>query len=174
MRLLLPLALLALAAAPLRAETYKWVDANGVTNYSSTPPAGAAKAKAKVIEERVSVVASDPSLAPAIADMRAQAMRRAEYIEIEWLQRQRLMVEQARAVPADYCPYRADCDGWYAPYVYPYYGPYYGVRGIRGIRGVGPGVMPVVARGMGPGAMPVGARGMAPAPRGAQAGGGRR
>ena len=172
MRLLLPLALLALATAPLRAETYKWVDANGVTNYSSTPPAGAAKAK--VIEERVSVVASDPSLAPAIADMRAQAMRRAEYVEIEWLQRQRLMAEQARAVPADYCPYRADCDGWYAPYVYPYYGPYYGVRGIRGIRGVGPGVMPVVARGMGPGAMPVGARGMAPAPRGAQAGGGRR
>ena len=173
MRFLLPLALLALAAAPLRAETYKWVDANGVTNYSSTPPAGAAKAK--VIEERVSVVPADASLAPAIADMRAQAKRRAEYVELEWLQRQRLMAEQdARAVPADYCPYRADCDGGYAPYIYPYYGPYYGVRGVRGIRGMGPGVMPVVARGVGFGAMHVGGRGMAPAPRGARPGGGRR
>jgi len=172
MRLFLPLALLALASAPLGAETYKWVDAKGVTNYSSTPPAGAAQAK--VIEERVSVVASDPSLAPAIADMRAQAMRRAEYVEIEWLQRQRLMAEQERAMPAEYCPYRADCDGWYAAYGYPYYGAYYPGRGIRGIRGMGPGVMPVVARGMGRGGgMTMGARGMAPGPRGAPAGGGR-
>jgi hypothetical protein len=172
MRLLLPLALLALAAAPLRAETYKWVDAKGVTNYSSTPPAGAAKAT--VIEERVSVVASDPSLAPAIADMRAQALRRAEYVELEWLQRQRLMAERERAMPADYCPYRADCDGWYAPYGYPYYGGYYWGRGIRGMRGMRPGVMPVVARGIGHGATPMTARSMAPASRGARSGGGRR
>lgn len=175
MRFLLPLALLALAAAPLCAETYKWVDANGVTNYSSTPPAAATKAK--VIDERVSVVPADPSLAPAIADMRAQAIRRAEYVELEWMQRQRLMAEQERAVPAEYCPYRADCDGWYAPYFYPYYGPPYAVRGMRGIRGMrgrGPGVMPVVAREMGPGGMPVAVRGSAPGAGPARTGGGRR
>ena len=36
-------------ALPAVAQTYKWVDSNGVTNYSSTPPAKAASAKVTLI-----------------------------------------------------------------------------------------------------------------------------
>lgn len=108
-------------ALPLHAETYKWVDEKGVTHYSSTPPTGAVKAT--VIEERVSVMPSDPSLQTAIADMRAQALRRQEYVEQEYLQRQRLSIEKdmlAMTIPQ--CPYRAECGDGYLPYVYPWYG----------------------------------------------------
>jgi hypothetical protein len=97
------------------------VDEKGVTNYSSSPPAAAAKAK--VIEERVSVMPADPSLQTAVADMRAQALRRQEYVEQEYLQRQRLSVETdmlAMTIPE--CPYRAECGDGYSPYWYPGYG----------------------------------------------------
>jgi hypothetical protein len=108
-------------ALPLHAETYKWVDEKGVTHYSSTPPTGAVKAT--VIEERVSVMPADPSLQTAIADMRAQALRRQEYAEQEYLQRQRLSIEKdmlAMTIPQ--CPYRAECGEGYLPYAYPWYG----------------------------------------------------
>ena len=119
MRLLLAAALA--LALPLQAETYKWVDEKGVTHYSSTPPTGAVKAT--TIEERVSVVPTDPSLQSAIADMRAQALRRQEFVEQEYLQRQRLSIEKdmlAMTIPK--CPYRAECGDGYLPYVYPWYG----------------------------------------------------
>ncbi len=140
-QLRLSLALLLLCALPLRAETWKWVDEKGVTNYSSAPPASRA---AKVIEERVSVVPADPSLVAAIADMRAQAAKRAEYIELEWLQRQRLMAAQPVVAPVIY-----------DPYIYPY-APVFVVGGVRAIR---PGLMPVFAAGpMRPGRGPGGRR----------------
>ncbi|MGH8687267.1 MAG: DUF4124 domain-containing protein [Burkholderiales bacterium] len=119
MRLLLAAALA--LALPLHAETYKWVDEKGVTHYSSTPPAGATKVK--LVEERVSVVPSDPSLQTAIADMRAQALRRQDYVEQEYLQRQRLSAEKemlAMTLPA--CPYRAECGDGDDAYAYPGYG----------------------------------------------------
>lgn len=156
--------LLVLVAHPLQAETYKWVDAKGVTNYSSTPPAGAARAK--VIEERVSVMPADPSLASAVADLRAAAMRRQEYVEIEYLQRAKLAVEKdmlAMTIPD--CPYRADCDGGYFPASYPYYyGPQQVLRAPPGFikpafrvtqrTGGRPGGRPPLATGPKPGPGP--------------------
>jgi len=143
MRRVLSFAILLCAALPLCAETYKWVDAKGVTNYSSTPPPGVAKAQ--VVDERVSVVPTEPSLAPAIAEMHAQAARRAEYVELAWLQRQRLMADQPQGARSGGCPYRADCSEDYFPlvypYAYPYAYPYFAhapLRGIRGMRGAQP------------------------------------
>lgn len=111
-------ALFFIFAAPLHAETYKWVDAKGVTNYSSAPPPSASAARAQVVvEERVSIVESDASIGPAIAAMRARAARSAEFAEAEWLQRQRIMAN----APLDY-------DGALSPYDYGY-APLF-VRGV--------------------------------------------
>ena len=139
MRRVLSFAILLCAALPAGADTYKWVDEKGVTNYSSTPPPGAAKAQ--VIEERVSVVPTDPALGPAIAEMRVQAARRAEFVELAWLQRQRLMAEQPSGAQAGDCPYRADCSESYFPLVYPYGHPYYTHAPHRGMGGVRPRAM---------------------------------
>jgi hypothetical protein len=120
------LALLAIvpAAAPLaQAETYKWVDEKGVVNYSNKPPPAQA-AKRQVVEDRLSVVAPDPSLGPAANAMNARAARRAEYDEADWARRQGLLLaSQARyAGTSPECPYRANCDRVYEPY--DYYYPY--------------------------------------------------
>jgi Domain of unknown function (DUF4124) len=122
---LLALCLLLCAAAPLGAQTYKWVDENGVVNYSNAPPPGAAGATANAVEDRVSTIPSDPSLGPAIAAMRAQEARRAELAEAEWLQRQRLLAASESAAQQEApCPYRTDCGTPYgAVYVFPYFRP---------------------------------------------------
>jgi hypothetical protein len=58
---------LLLIACPLCAETYKWVDERGVTNYSDNPPANAKMAKkAQVVDDRLSVYTPDPALIRAI------------------------------------------------------------------------------------------------------------
>ena len=171
MRLLLAAALS--LALPLHAETYKWVDEKGVTHYSSTPPAGAVKAT--VIEERVSVMPADPSLQTAIADMRAQALRRQEYAEQEYLQRQRLSIEKdmlAMTIPQ--CPYRAECGDGYLPYVYPWYGyggyPVHYGGSVPHQRGYGP-VPRAEFRGR---SSPVATRSSSPGIRLGSASGGRR
>ncbi len=125
---------LLLAALPAGAETFKWVDEKGVTNYSSTPPAARA---AKVIEARVSVIPADPSLASAIADMRAQAAKRADYVEQEWIERGRLIAARPVVVappPEDYL------GASYYPAYYPTYPMYLGgpVRGFRPVSVKGP------------------------------------
>lgn len=171
MRLLLAIALA--LVQPLHAETYKWVDEKGVTHYSSTPPTGAVKAT--LIEERVSVMPTDPSLETAIADMRAQALRRQEYVEQEYLQRQRLSIEKdmlAMTIPQ--CPYRAECGEGYVPYAYPWYGyggypVYHGGRVLhRTIQGPGP------RAGGAPGMNPIAAHGSSSGARFGFVGGGRR
>jgi len=50
---------LLLVARPLCAETYKWVDEKGVTNYSSSPPANA-----KLAEKRKSWRSASRSIRP--------------------------------------------------------------------------------------------------------------
>ena len=165
MRLLLAAGLA--LALPLHAQTYKWVDDRGVTHYSSTPPAGAAKAH--VIEERVSVMPADPSLQTAIADMRAQALRRQEYVEQEYLQRQRLAAEKDMlAMTLPECPYRAECGDGYVSYVYPAYAyagyPFYYGGPVRRAPGYGMGFrpgylagpVPIAPRGASPGTSRVG------------------
>jgi hypothetical protein len=179
-RLLLAAALA--VSLPLHAETYKWVDEKGVTNYSSSPPAAAAKAK--VIEERVSVMPADPSLQTAVADMRAQALRRQEYVEQEYLQRQRLSVEKAMlAMVIPECPYRSECGDGYIPYAYPgyAYAAYPGSYGRSVLRspGYGPGLRPGHGAGFRPGyyqpgPRPAAARGTTSGALMGYAGGGRR
>ena len=92
------------AAGVAQAQTYKWVDERGVTNYSNAPPA--ARAGAKTIEDRVSVIESEPVQAQAAAVERRLARQ-----EAEWLQRQQLMAAAAyRPLPGaayDYDYYRA-------------------------------------------------------------------
>jgi len=119
--LALTLVCAAAAAAPARAETYKWVDEKGVVNYSNTlPPSTAKPVLAQKVEERLSVVSSDPSLAPAVAAIRAQAARSAEYAQQEWLQRQRnMMAAQAYQATQPEYEYPAYGYGYGFPYVYP-------------------------------------------------------
>lgn len=88
MRRLLALAFLAASAA--HAETYKWVDQNGVVNYSNTPPPAAAK-NAQTITERVSTYELDPALRQAVAYGPSPYE---QMLQQEWLQRQRLMAER--------------------------------------------------------------------------------
>ena len=98
----LALLLATLAMAPAYAQTYKWTDERGVVNYSNVPPASP-KAKAAPIEDRVSVVAPDPSLAAARAAAQEQSARHAEYAHREWLARQQGM-QQAQALATIYAP----------------------------------------------------------------------
>jgi len=98
----LVLVLATAAMAPVYAQTYKWVDARGVVNYSNVPPPSR-PAQAIPIEERVSVVPRDPNLAAATAAAQAQSARQAEYAHQEWLARQQGMM-QAQALAALYPP----------------------------------------------------------------------
>ena len=88
---------LTLAAPAVQAETYKWVDANGVVNYSNTPPpAGAVTGGAQTIPNRVS------SYTPAAEAVNAvEVYRRLDATQAEWMQRQQLMaMQQAQAMAA--------------------------------------------------------------------------
>ncbi len=111
------LVLLALAAPPLQAETFKWVDEKGVTNYSNAPPPSGKTAKSvRTVEDRISTYETDPSLKSAM-----QNYRRADYAEAEWLQRQQIMA--MRAAYTDCPPYRPDChnDGYRSGAYYPFF-----------------------------------------------------
>lgn len=134
--------ILAMAASPALAETYKWVDAKGVVTYSDTPPPSMA-AKPKVVEERISVIAPDPSLVPAVAAMQARAERRAQFEEADYLQRQRYMLEAQANYAATTCPYGTICDaGYAAPAYYPYAYAGWGYLTGAGRRGHRPHVSP--------------------------------
>ncbi|HEY8067821.1 MAG TPA: DUF4124 domain-containing protein [Burkholderiales bacterium] len=106
------------ATAPAAADTYKWLDANGVVNYSNAPPPETA-AKAKRVGERISVVAPDPSLGPAVAAMNARAARRAQYEEADWQMRQRYLLAARASYPAN--AYAGAYGTGYDPYATPYY-----------------------------------------------------
>ena len=79
--------ILALAALPAQAEVFKWVDANGQTHYSNTPPPEV-KDKALPVEGRISVMGMDPQVR-AWAERRFAAQEQAEYAD--WLRRQQAM-----------------------------------------------------------------------------------
>ena len=120
---------LATAALPAAADTYKWVDAKGVVNYSNNPPSGIG-AKAQVVEERISIVPPDPSLGPAVAAMNARAARQAQYDEADWQQRQRYMAMAQTSYPNVYGAYGMGYDPYAVPY-YPGYAPAFLIRNNR-------------------------------------------
>ncbi|HUN68923.1 MAG TPA: DUF4124 domain-containing protein [Burkholderiales bacterium] len=119
-RFLPAIAMILAIAPPVLGDTYKWVDAKGVVNYSNAPPPGQAAQK-QVVEERISVIPPDPSIGAAVAAMNARAARRAAYDEADYAMRQRYMLAAQAGYGADYCAYGADCGMGYAPaYYYPY------------------------------------------------------
>jgi hypothetical protein len=122
---------LILAAAPAAADTYKWLDANGVVNYSNAPPPETA-ASAKRIGDRVSVVAADPSLGAAVAAMNARAAQRAQYDEADWQMRQRyLLAARASMPPYSGNAYGAGYDSYATPYYPVAYAPVFVTRAVR-------------------------------------------
>jgi hypothetical protein len=129
------LAILAATGAPALAETYKWIDDKGVVNYSNKPPPAQA-GKQQVVAERLSVVAPDPSIGPAVSAMNARAARRAEYEEADWARRQSLLLaSQASYADAGAdCPYRANCDRPYGLTDYYYYPYAYGGAVFNAVR----------------------------------------
>lgn len=113
-------------------QLYKWVDQQGVTNYSDQPPAVAVRQHG-TIQNHVSVYTPDPLLKKAIAAEHARAIddlrtgRRSREMQEDWLARQYLAA--ARPYPDYGCNASSDphCAG-YTPYVYPLGVPYLGGR----------------------------------------------
>jgi hypothetical protein len=120
---------LAAATPAVAAGTYKWVDDNGVVNYSNTPPPEKF-AKASVVGERISVVPTDPALGAAIAAMNVRAAQRAQYEEADWQMRQRYLLATARPSSAPNA-YGAGYDVYAAPYYPVAYVPFFTVRTAR-------------------------------------------
>ena len=91
-----------LLGAPLaHADTYKWVDANGVVNYSNAPPPESARGMApQTVPDRVSSYAVEPMVYNP-----TDVYRRLEADRQEWLQRQQIMAMQAAATPAPSAEY---------------------------------------------------------------------
>lgn len=129
---------LMLVAGPTCAQLYKWVDKNGVTNYSNQPPADPAAVKGlRPIEDRVSVYAPDPALTQAVESMRQGSVRsgagRAPQSDDRIEGRQRGSPPAAVAVPDACLDSRSvDCSAipGYAPYdgSYGYPPPYHRSR----------------------------------------------
>jgi Domain of unknown function (DUF4124) len=147
------LAVVLLLVAPhLCAETYKWVDEKGVTNYSSSPPASATLAKkAQVVEERLSVYTPDPGLLRAI-QVRPQTSYPMPYGAADAFARQQYAVATQAMYDDCLAQRRVDCNG--ASY-YPYGGylPYIPVFVVGHVRRT-PEVHEFHARSMAPSSRP--------------------
>lgn len=120
-----------LATPPVAAQLYKWVDENGVTNYSNQPPANPKAAKnLRPVEDRLSVYSPDEGLTQAIDDARQKSQQRQSQrarignLETQ-LQDERRAREQATAAAAretqlayEKCvaDRRVDCNAIYAGY----------------------------------------------------------
>jgi hypothetical protein len=124
------------AAVPACAETYKWVNDNGVTTYSDAPPPGArAVKKFEIVPDRISVIPQDRSVMRSVED---SAHRDARNLQLE---RELAAARGAGGYPAvagaTQAAYqrcvadrRVDCDlygndgydtGGYGDYTVPYY-----------------------------------------------------
>lgn len=99
------------------AAIYKWVDENGTTVYSNTPPADARLAK----QSKVVVPDEAPTAASEAAAQEAEARRERELLErIARLERE---LAAQRSAPVQYVapamPYVPPAPDYYAPYYYP-------------------------------------------------------
>ncbi len=97
----LPLVFGLLAAVPVYAQVYKWVDERGVTNYASEPPQDAkGKSKARIVEDTLSVYTPPKAVTQAIEDAREQ--RKSPLAEkVDDLERQLEAERRARQVAAN-------------------------------------------------------------------------
>ncbi len=105
--------ILAALALPAHADIYKWVDKKGQVNYSNTPPPQAA-AKAKAVEDKISVMGMDPAVR-AWADRHFADKARAE--ELDWQVRQQALAAQRYSEPVSY-GYGDTGYGYASPYYY--------------------------------------------------------
>ena len=132
-----------LASAPAFAQVYKWVDARGVTNYSSQPPDDPQAAKkVAIVKDTISVYTPDKALTQAIEAARQGSdpalSQRITSLERE-LEAERLARQYATAAaaPAAYDPCQGgraiDCSGFYGGYYF--YGPAYAIAPYRHLRG---------------------------------------
>jgi hypothetical protein len=101
------------------AAIYKWVDENGTTVYSNTPPADARLAK----ESKVVVPDEAPTAASEAAAREADARRERELLErIAGLERE-LAAQRSAPPPVQYVapamPYVPPAPEYYPPYYYP-------------------------------------------------------
>ena len=140
MKPLIACAIALCTALPVQAQTYKWVDEKGVTNYSTTPPAG--KAKAKVVEEdQISIVPTDPDLERQAEALRKREARRAKQEEAEAQRRRQQQAAAPRVEVAPPPPEYAYSDEWW-------YGGGYGGGYVyrRPVRPTHPIARPPIAR----------------------------
>ena len=122
MKLLIACAIALCFAFPVQAQMYKWVDEKGVVNYSTTPPAG--KAKAKVVEEdQISVVPTDPDLERQGEALRKREERRAKQEEAESQRRRQQAAAQPSYTPPPPAPEYPYTDEWWYGGGYGYYPP---------------------------------------------------
>lgn len=127
------------SAAPAPAQLYKWVDAQGVTNYSNQPPADRSTVKnLATVEDRLSVYSPDPGLQKAVDDARQNGQRQSlrnridaleDQLEAERRARQeQIAAANARAAAYEKClaERRSDCNALFG--VEPYDPPVVFVR----------------------------------------------
>ncbi len=121
-----------LAAAPACAELYKWVDAQGVTNYSSEPPSDPKAAKKLTrVENTISVYTPDEPFMQAVKALRERNIKTLSEPEPE---RQQVASMQPQS-PYEQClaSGRPDCDTQYGDY-YPGYLPGFAVFRGRSVQ----------------------------------------
>src|SRR5258706_7708781 len=110
-----------LATGQVYAELYKWVDAQGVTNYSSKPPSDPKAAKKLTrVENTISVYTPDEPFMQAVKALRERNIKTLSEPEPE---RQQVASMQPQS-PYEQClaSGRPDCDTQYGDY-YPRYLP---------------------------------------------------
>jgi len=130
--------ILALAAWPVLAQVYKWVDEKGVVNYSNEAPADRKSTQLDPKSSRVSTIASDESLKRPSATTPGERMLSEKIDRLERkldAERYARSVSEAQMQTAADAWYqqclrdrRVDCDyggtdPYYGSYGWPYYGP---------------------------------------------------
>ena len=127
----LAVALILAFALPAQAQVYKWVDEQGRTHYSNTPPESVA-ARARPVEGRISVMGMDPAVRAA-AERRFAAMSERDERDLHGLGPKYVALATAPGPQLNISPtsYYSHSDGYYPGY-YPAYG--YGGGFGRGAR----------------------------------------
>jgi hypothetical protein len=137
MRIWLPLLVLLAAAGAsgaASAELYRWVDARGVTNYSSEPPPPAATAnKLSRVANTISVYTPDENLMQAVKATRERALRAAAEPEPQRAAVGRIEVPPQSGYEQCVQAGRLGCEDIYASY-YPAYFPHVAVLPRYGVQ----------------------------------------